>query len=99
MSSDPLDKHKSIDLKLFESITIYPSVTLCECRSTVVSGAQEFNAPGGNPPSADPNQVVYADQSRRLINRELDESGVTQLSHPLPRILVPYSQAKQPVVR
>ena len=48
----------------------------------------------GYQPSADPDQVVYADQSRRLIDRELDESGVTQLGHPLPRILVAYSQAK-----
>ena len=32
----------------------------------------------GYPPSADPDQVTYADQSRRLIERELDESGVTQ---------------------
>jgi len=60
---------------------------------------QTTNRLQGYPPSADPDQVVYADQSRRLIDRKLDESGVTQLGHSLPRILVAYSQAKQPVVR
>ena len=38
---------------------------------------QTTNRLQGYPPSADPDQVVYADQSRRLIDRELDEPGVT----------------------
>ena len=48
----------------------------------------------GWPVLADPDEVIYADQSLSLIDRELDESGVTQLGHPLPRILFSYSQAK-----
>ena len=42
---------------------------------------------------------LHSDQSRRLIDRELDESFVTQFGHSLLRILVAYGQAVQPVVR
>jgi len=42
---------------------------------------------------------VDADEADSLIDRELNESRVAQLGHPLLWILVPHRYAEQPVVR
>src|ERR1700750_3098251 len=55
--------------------------------------------PGSFPLSAEPDQVIDADEADSLIDRELNESRVAQRGHPLLWILVPHRHAEQPVVR